>query len=206
MPKSNDGTVIRWTAEEKRKAQGLICQHCGKTFDASVTSRKLLDRDPVQKYCSQTCTCHAVNGRGSKMPCKHCGFGHDKNHTPKACIQAELAQLTQECDAVKAERDELKLMAASNQHDALTQRGRAIEWTLNYENMEKERDRLQAQLATAKQALEQVLIKVDWNSDEFHNLKQYNETRQIILKALADIQAQDFKQPQGKEKEDDKSS
>lgn len=35
-----------------------------------------------------------------------------------------------------------------------------------------------------RELLEKVLIKVDWNADEFHNAKQYYETRKLILAEL----------------------
>lgn len=43
---------------------------------------------------------------------------------------------------------------------------------------------LQTQADALAEALDKTLIKVDWNSDDFHP-KQYAETRNIILDALA---------------------
>lgn len=48
-----------------------------------------------------------------------------------------------------------------------------------------EKDQLRAELAAMREALDKVLIKVDWNGDEFSSPKQYAETRQLILNALA---------------------
>jgi hypothetical protein len=50
-------------------------------------------------------------------------------------------------------------------------------------------ERFERALEIAIVALNAALIKVDWNSDEFHNSKQYNETRKIILDAFAQIHA-----------------
>lgn len=43
----------------------------------------------------------------------------------------------------------------------------------------------EVECAAMRSGLEAVLIKVDWNSDEFHDSKQYEDTRRIILEVLA---------------------
>ena len=43
------------------------------------------------------------------------------------------------------------------------------------------------EIARLRTNMERLLIKIDWNSDEFHDPKQYNETRNIVLDSLSPL-------------------
>ena len=45
-------------------------------------------------------------------------------------------------------------------------------------------EKLRARVEKLREVLQSLLIKVDWNADEFSSPKQYNETRGLILKAF----------------------
>lgn len=105
-------------------------------------------------------------------------------HQPEQYV-VELVEARKERDAAIKERDALQAEV-----DAWMNRGPATADEIFA--IAKERDAALDRLAASEArevglrgALERVLIKVDWNSDEFHNPKQYAETRAIIQDALA---------------------
>lgn len=84
-------------------------------------------------------------------------------------LRGQLAQSREECERLK---DKYYLLHKKVNHLSV------------FETTDKLTES-QAECARMREALEKSLIKVDWNSDQFEDIKQYNETRQIILSALA---------------------
>lgn len=128
------------------------------------------------------------------------------------CLQAE-----KERDEVREHRDELKrgnwevetsqaleISKLKRERDALSTQiaglqEQVVARTAERNKLAAERDRLQAQLAKAKDGLEKLK---DGPGNKMEGWKA-TWVHDYARKVLADIQAQgDFKQPQGKEKED----
>lgn len=119
------------------------------------------------------------------------------SETPKGVFESTRASgiVDRIMGALRKERDTLQAENEGLESSVKESAARCLSALEDQERYRRAYDKwhaeFQAQLSestrlneTYKTALDKVLIKVDWNSDEFHNVKQYNETREIILNAL----------------------
>ncbi len=98
--------------EDPRKNQWGKSHWCQKPLTDTESHGWCMNRSPEESHC--TCVCHAQ--RSSRYPCAHC-----------ADSARQLAQVTQERDALKAERDELADQHYGKMRRALTNRAEHAE-------------------------------------------------------------------------------